>query len=313
MMRRGKHLQRPPTRPSRPGLLPGTPSLIELERFSEQGLQQWRHGWSSYRDLYTELYFGFESQRAQHAHELTGALLANAGPAVTIEGWGRIVDYQYCLSPLSVTGSLSAEGGRFNIGKRLNVAVFSPFPALYVGDSLETAYAEKFSIRSDEARDGLTAGELVLRAPPSFTYVKLEGLVELCIDIGSVSALRDIASVMMKFRMPERALQLARSIHMVPPAMVRSATMLREQLLHPNWNTLPLHFDLPSNSQIFGRLAAAAGFHGIRYPSVRHPAGMCLALFPQNWKSSGSRVQITDKQPAGARLIAFDGSTTVFE
>jgi hypothetical protein len=75
---------------------------------------------------------------------------------------------------------------------------------------------------------------------------------------------------------------------------------------------LPQQFDLPANSQIFGRIAAAAGIHGILYPSARNVAKRCLALFPQNWAGSGSYVQVSDAAPEGAQLTRIDGLTREF-
>jgi hypothetical protein len=75
---------------------------------------------------------------------------------------------------------------------------------------------------------------------------------------------------------------------------------------------LPQQFDLPSNSQIFGRIAAAAGLHGILYPSARQVAKRCLALFPQNWADSGSFVEVGDEAPQDARLTRIDATTKEF-
>ena len=35
--------------------------------------------------------------------------------------------------------------------------------------------------------------------------------------------------------------------------VIRSPTLLQRKLLDPNWRMVPAQFDLPSNSQIFGR------------------------------------------------------------
>jgi hypothetical protein len=98
-----------------------------------------------------------------------------------------------------------------------------------------------------------------------------------------------------------------------PPTMVRSAAGLQRQLLHRDWRIYPVQFDLPSNSQVFGRIAVAAGVHGILYPSTRQADGRCLALFPQNWKASSSFVEVTDAAPSGARLTRLDGTSPLFQ
>lgn len=309
--RKRRRPQPPPIkRPS--GQLPGTPSLTELERFSDAGLRQWRRGWEHHREIYSELYFGLERQRAEHAAELADALLRNTAQPLALQGWARIVDCQYSLTPLSIAGSLSHEGGRFNIGRRLNPSAFPPFGAIYLADSHETAFAEKFGIRSNETRDGLTAHDLVLRAPTSHTFYVVEGLLEHYLDLVDHDALDDFVRVIAKFKTPERAIQLSRTIQKIPPSIIRTASTLRSHLMHPDWNIMPMHFGLPSNSQIFGRLAHATGFHGIAYPSVRGP-GRCLALYPDNWSGSRSEIHIVDKTPPGARLLSIDGTTPVFE
>ncbi|MHB8474573.1 MAG: RES family NAD+ phosphorylase [Gammaproteobacteria bacterium] len=314
MAKHGKRRQQPPpTSPPQAPQLSGTPSLAELERFSDLGLRQWRHGWECHRELYAELYFGVEAQRARYAAELADALRSNACAPCLIDGWGRIVDYQYSLAPLSVAGSLSTEGGRFNVGGRLNPSSFTAFPALYIADSLETAYAEKFAIRRGEVREGLSADEIALRRPGSFTFAQLRGRVEFCFDIGDANSLRAFVGIISKFKLPEKARQIAKSMRLLPPTMIRSVPMLRDHLLHVEWNTLPIHFDLPSNSQIFGRMLAAAGFHGVLYPSARETGGQCLALFPQNWRGSTSMLEVCDASPDGARLTRLDGNTGEFE
>ena len=75
---------------------------------------------------------------------------------------------------------------------------------------------------------------------------------------------------------------------------------------------LPVQFDLPANSQIFGRMAAAAGLHGILYPSARQKGKQCLALFPQNWRGSSAFIEVSDPQPNVARLVRLDGSTPAY-
>lgn len=283
--RKGRPPKRPPTE-RRGAQLSSTPSLAELENFSEAGLRQWRTGWKRYRDLYSELYFGLERQRAQCTDEIMDALRKNAAQPLALENWARIVDYQHGLAPLSIAGSLRSEGGRFNIGGRLNPAAFAPFGALYIADSHATAFAEKFDMRRGEMRDGLSAQDLALRTPASYSFVAIDGLIERCFDVGDRAALEDVVRIMAKFRTPPRVYRLARTIKKVPPGLVQTAPRLQSELLHSTWDTLPMHFDLPSNSQIFGRLVHAAGFHGIAYPSGRSP-GRCLALFPDTIVTEG--------------------------
>jgi len=295
-------------RPSGEGDLP---SLVLLEQFSQRSLQQWLASARKLTELQSGLFFGLESARQQFSQELIEAIRTNLVAGQAFDGWARIVDYRYCLAPLSVAGSLKGSGGRFNIGGSLNPAVFPSFPALYIAEDYPTAFRERFGSDPDVKSRGLTGAELALRAAASFTHVALRGQLELVIDISELRSLQLFAAALRRFSLPNHIRRLSRQLGMrSPPFLVRSAGGLQRQLLLPDWRVMPAQFDLPSNSQVFGRIAAAAGAHGIVYPSARHAGRKCLAIFPQNWKSSASYVEVRDGAPTGARLTRIDASTT---
>ena len=52
----------------------------------------------------------------------------------------------------------------------------------------------------------------------------------------------------------------------------------------------------PSLSQWFGHYARAAGVAGIVYSSVRNGTGANVAVFPDNFRDTGSLVEISDQQ-----------------
>jgi len=60
----------------------------------------------------------------------------------------------------------------------------------------------------------------------------------------------------------------------------------------PSDPLISLLANTPVNSQIFGRFVAAAGIHGILFPSSKDPTKSCLALFVQNWHGSQSFIEI---------------------
>lgn len=141
----------------------------------------------------------------------------------------------------------------------------------------------------------------------------LRGQIDLILDIGKSETLELFVRELRNFVLPSTVRELARRLAIRRPvALVRSAAGLQKQLLHPQWRMMPVQFDLPSKSQVFGRIVAAAIAHGILYPSVRGGAGRCLALFPQNWKGSASFVEVMDPAPVGATLTRIDGSTTAY-
>jgi RES domain-containing protein len=311
-----KRRPRPPRIPSRsaPPVGGEAPPLIELERFSQASLRQWLAAESNLRQLHRALFFSLERQRQEHSAELIDALRVMAVPGQPFENWSRIVDWRYNLKPLSVEGSLKRSGGRFNIGAGIDVAAFTPFPALYVAQDYKTAFRERFAQNPDASDAELTGPQFALRTPESFTHVSLRGQLEIVIDVTDAQTLRPFAAVLSRFSLPREVRELARRVNAQRPmGLVRSVSILQRQLLDPYWRAEPVQFDLPANSQIFGRIAAAAGIHGIVYPSARHESARCLALFAQNWRSSASFVEVVDPPPPHAHLTRIDGTTSALQ
>ena len=77
------------------------------------------------------------------------------GP-VEFQRWSRLLDYQFSNQPLSREGSVKGDGGRFNIGRTLNPASYTPFPALYVAEDFQTAFRERFGIDRHGGAGGLS-------------------------------------------------------------------------------------------------------------------------------------------------------------
>lgn len=307
MPRRRKPL--PPSRPVNPAADPSLPSLETLEQFTHASLGKWRQAGKQLEALSHTLFFDLERHRAEHAIELIEAIQAGLCGPFAFPSWARIIDFRYSNQPLSLAGSVSRDGGRFNIGGSLNPAAYSKFPALYLAEDFETAYRERFGIARHRQSGGLTAEELILRRPGSFTHIELRGSIESIIDISNLNALKPVAAILGKFKLPKSVLPRARALNLKPPGLVRSSAGLQSQLLHPNWRLQPMQYDLPSNSQIFGRLCVAAGVHGILYPSVKNSTGRCLALFPQNWKSGESFVEIVGASPTEVETTRIDGAS----
>ena len=57
-----------------------------------------------------------------------------------------------------------------------------------------------------------------------------------------------------------------------------------------------MQWDVPSNSQIFGRLVYDAGIEGILYPSALTGKD-CLAVFPRNFANTSSFIVLDDPPP----------------
>jgi RES domain-containing protein len=299
----------PPNRPSPAGSSdPDLPSLVELERFSTASLHQWKMAAHRMEALQRSLHFGLEDQRQRAEGLLLESMRLCSTSNFSAVGWSRIVDYRYSLDPLSTLGSITGIGGRFNLGAGLSPGVFTAFPALYCAEDYATAYLEKFGSPEVPHRNGLSGADLALRTPGSFAQIRLNMKLESVLDISDHTTLKPMLEILRKFEMPKSVTQTARRLGLKrAPWLIRSSISLQKQLLHANWRAQPMQFDLPGNSQIFGRWVAAAGIHGILFPSTRDSTRRCLALFPQNWGGSTSFVEIADAVPDGVRITRIDG------
>lgn len=258
--------------------------------------------------LQRSLHFGLEDQRQRAEGLLLETMRLCSTSNFSAEGWSRIVDYRHSLDPLSTLGSITGVGGRFNVGAGLSPGVFTAFPALYCAEDYTTAYLEKFGSPETAHPNNLSGADLALRRPGSFSQVRLNAKLENVLDISDHTSLKPMVDILRKFEVPKNATQTARKLGLKQtPWLIRSSITLQKQLLHPNWRVRPMQFDLPANSQIFGRWVAAAGIHGILFPSSRDLMRRCLALFPQNWAGSTSFVEIADAIPAGVRITRIDG------
>ena len=172
-LRRGRGL------PARRGISPPSegemPSLLELDRFDEASIRQWNLRAAGLASIYSSLYFDLESSRQRDGQQLLDAIRRSAIQDFAINDWSRIVDYQYSLTPLSTAGSVLGVGGRFNIGGQIAPGTISPFTALYVAEDYDTAFKERFGSDPRSIHGGLSASELALRSPGSFSQVRLRG------------------------------------------------------------------------------------------------------------------------------------------
>jgi hypothetical protein len=66
-----------------------------------------------------------------------------------------------------------------------------------------------------------------------------------------------------------------------------------------------MHFDLSSNSQIFGKMLRDAGYEGLIYPSVRG-TGTCLAIFVENFRNSTSFIEVSNPVPPYVKNSRLD-------
>lgn len=174
---------------------------VELERFTDADLRTWNRQAEALERYHVQLFYHLEGQRALRHPDLCDALRQSAPASIVVDRWARIIDYKYSLQPLSAAGSL-VRGGRFNIGNDPDPGKFPIFPALYLAEDYDTAYAERFGQRL-LASGQLEGHEYALRTPGSFTSVNVNGQLHDLFDLRNAKNLRKFAEIVSAFDLPK--------------------------------------------------------------------------------------------------------------
>lgn len=266
------------------------PSHILLDQFTDRDLTSWKRYSDDDEEYEVRVFYHLESLRVLHHEALLESLRSVASVNVKEEGWCRIVDAIYNNTPLSAAGSIS-KAGRFNIGHDLPAhAGFAPFPCLYIAEDRKTAYAEKFTL---EQKDGeFSASEFALRDYESYSVFKINAEINNLFDLSRAVNLKRFAEIISSFELPLDLIRLRKKIGRKGKRLITLPRELKDSLLDVHWRHNPVQYELPANSQIFGRLVKEAGFEGILYPSTKLQGKKCVALFLENLEKSDSLVQL---------------------
>lgn len=173
-----------------------------LELFTHADLTTWRIASEAYEEFHVRLFFHLEGLRKLHHDEMCAALQDSVAISMPLENWVRIIDFQYCTNPLSVRGSI-IQGKRFNIGKDLNPKRFPTFPALYLADRYETAYAETHGAPPSKAGQVFSGPEFGQRTPGSFMSIDVSGHVENLFDLRRARNLNSFVEIIRSFEIPD--------------------------------------------------------------------------------------------------------------
>lgn len=262
-------------------------------------MQQWEAHGMAVRESYHALHFELESQRATRHTELCAALRESPGRKVDLDDWIRLVNYKYSNYPLSPAGSIIWSGGRFNIGSATDPTRFTPFPALYLAVDFMTAFCEYHQLKPSETRNGLTAHELALQKPGSWASLRLKGHVNNVFDFTRQSSVAAFCKIISRFTLSARVTELEDKAGIEHSKLIRDPKDLIRSLTHENWHEKTALFDLPANSQVFGKLLVDSGFEGILYRSSK-TTKKCLAVFTRQLAGSDTVIRLADDPPEGA-------------
>lgn len=262
------------------------PSKFVIDHLSPESIRQNQERIEKLLDFHYSYHFCLENQRFKHADEIQQALVKCAVQDYDFDNFKRCISIKYIKAPLSVVGSTKLSGGRFNIGDVK--PQFQQFPALYLAYDSTTAMCESFQKMPDTS--GRFDLDSSLTNNDSISILNVKGRINSVIDINQPSSLKPFVRVIKNFKIPDFLNELADSLHIKRPALIKSPSQLVKNILAENWSVMPTQFDIPAASQIFGQLAKNAGIEGILYRS-KFTGKNCLAVFPDNLAGS-SQVEL---------------------
>lgn len=278
-----------------------------LDAFTAQDLKIWDSRSTELQAYADRVYFDLERQRAARYDELCAALRDVPAVEVPVDGWVRVTDWRWNLTPLSSAGSLKGIGGRFNIGSELDRARGQAFPSLYLAEDVETAYREYFGAPINSRVGQLSLQELALRRVGSFTTFSLQGRIEQVFDLRKHATLTEFAKIISRFDITSDTRRFAARAKIPPRSLIKTSAELRKRLLAGpgEWRQEPQMFGIPAPNQIFGRFVRDSGFEGILYPS-QQDGHSCLAVYPENFRATDSKIQVVGEVPPGATCTGLD-------
>ena len=275
------------------------PDELLVEFFSDQELRAWKSRSSEYQQYHYLWYFELEAQRAAVQPQLLDSLRGISAISVDLAGWGRATQYCYSHMPLSCLGSLKWVGGRFNYGLDIDSSRFTPFPALYLAEDLETGLREIQGLTRENTRAVLTPGELNLCAKNGIAWAAVKGSVHNIFDLTAVSNLKPFTEVIASFTFSKAVRDAEKRMQLQPLMVVTEPKMLHQTFLAENWRQYPVAWNTPANPQLLGHLLSLAGFEGVLFSSTRTNK-MNLALFTRQFKNSSSTVEVIAPPPTSS-------------
>lgn len=233
-----------------------------------------------------------EAEREKRISEITDSI--NSVANTNMSGvFHRIVDLKYVTDPLCVYGSTLNNGQRFNIGN--SISHYKPFPALYVADTVETAYAERFHQPMTYSRGELKPNDSALRK--NFACFEVEVNISNCIDLTDKKNLQGFADVISTIKPTREMLDFAKSVGIPALRTIQTTSELLQTLLSHQYMKHPTILDMPSNPQWFALYCLRSGVTGIKYPSVRSDSGTNLAVFIDNLTDSSAHIKLNADTP----------------
>ena len=237
---------------------------------------------SQYKDYLFDEYNYYYDEREKIKQEIIFSL-NDKTISYSFKNWFRLINTRYSHHPLNCKGSMEhPTGGRFNIGK-IKEGRFPTFPALYIGNGKETCMKEIY----DGMKDFFSKER-------GDSFFRVNGYIHSLLDITAKGSLNKFLKTIKQITLSKQ-LQTRSKKFGVKRESLQNITQLKKYIYDKNWKIDPNIHDIPALSQIFGQLAKEAGIEAILYKSTKKSkAGLCMAVFPENFKNSDSCIKLED-------------------
>lgn len=160
---------------------------------------------------------------------------------------------------------------------------------MYLASDSSTAFLEAHGLDANVSNDGISGAELAVAG--NFTHFKIEGKLTNILDLTNPDSLLNFYNHIKGIKLPFYYTKKASELKTNAMLPVKSLKELLNTIFAENWRLMPMQFDTPSNSQILGQIASAAGLEGILYSSVKTNKNS-LVLYPQNFSVSEAFIEI---------------------
>ena len=238
---------------------------------------------SQNKDFFFDEYNYYFNEREKLKKEIAFSLNEKTIP-YSFKNWFRLTRTKYVMNPLSCKGSVeNSIGGRFNIGN-ISKDRFPVFPALYIGNGKKTCVKEIYP--------GM---EHFFNSNRGDSFFRISGHIYSVLDITKKEALGRFIKTIKQIKLSKALQSRAEKLDLKKRQSLQSVTELKTSIYDINWRKYPNIYNIPSPPQVFGQLARYAGIEAIVYKSTKKSkAGLCMAVFPENFKHSDSYVKLED-------------------
>ena len=127
------------------------------------------------------------------------------------------------------------------------------------------------------------------------SFFRVNGYIHSLLDLTAKGSLNKFVKTIKQIKLSKSLQNRAEKLGLKKRHSLQSITELKNSIYDINWRRSPNIFNIPALPQIFGQLTKDAGIEAIVYKSTKKSRqGLCMAVFPENFKNSESYITLED-------------------